>query len=87
MCLPAFAGAVALTIWRREWNPITAVLAGAVIVPLSAYILIFLFSAFADVTQHVETSIERLLIPLAPTALILTMFLISRALSPGEHPR
>jgi hypothetical protein len=84
---PAFACAVALTIWRREWNPITAVLAGAVIVPLSAYILIFLFSAFADVTQHVETSIERLLIPLAPTALILTMFLISRALSPGEHPR
>ena len=75
---PAFGGAVALTIWRREWNTITAVLAGAVIVPLSTYILIFLFSAFWDVTQHVQTSIERLLIPLAPTALIFTVFLISR---------
>lgn len=78
---PAFGGAVTLTIWRREWNTIAAVLAGAVIVPLSAYILIFLFSNFWDVTQHVQTSIERLLIPLAPIALIFSVFVISRAFS------
>jgi hypothetical protein len=82
---PAFAAAVALTMWRREWNTITAVLAGAVIVPLGTYILIFLFSGFADVTQHVLASVERLLIPLAPTALIFTVSLISRSLTSDEH--
>lgn len=78
---PAFAAACVLSAWRHELDPPNAMLAAAVLVPLTAYVLVYLFSSWTDVSMHVRTSIERLLIPLAPTALMFTVSRVHHALN------
>jgi hypothetical protein len=73
---PAFAAACVLAVWRRDADHLAVLSAGAVLVPLAAYTLIYLFSAWDNVGDHVRTSIDRLLTPLASAALIFT---VSRA--------
>lgn len=69
---PAFGAALALAMWRGTLSGVSAMLAAGVLLPLAAYTVIFLFSGWGDFTLHVGTSIGRLLMPLAPTALVFT---------------
>ena len=48
-------------------------MAAVVIVPLFVYVSIFVFSGGPIVTEHINLSVSRLLIPLAPVALIFTV--------------
>jgi hypothetical protein len=73
---PAFCVTFVLAVVRRELDRVNLVMAAAVIVPFLAYAVIFLFSGWDNVADHIGVSVERLLIPLAPAALIFT---VSRA--------
>jgi hypothetical protein len=73
---PAFGVTFVLAVTRRELDDVTLVMAAAVVVPFVAYTLIFLFSGWDSVADHISVSVERLLVPLAPAALI---FAVSRA--------
>jgi hypothetical protein len=57
-----------------EWLPIAAV-----ILPLSFYFVVFSFSAWPDVTEHVRLAMPRLLVPLAPVALMSTVLRVHAA--------
>ena len=41
-----------------------------VVVPLTVYALMYVFSAWPDMREHIGTSLSRVLVPLAPLALI-----------------
>jgi hypothetical protein len=69
---PAFGAACVLAAWQRRWSLEDAMLASVVIVPLFAYAFAYLFSSWPDVGNHIRTSFGRLLVPLAPTAIIFT---------------
>jgi hypothetical protein len=69
---PAFALTVPLGIWRGFRRP-EVFLFGAIAIPVAAYAGVFLFSAWPSLADHIRTSFPRLLIPLAPIALLLTI--------------
>jgi hypothetical protein len=68
---PSFFCAVLIAICSSRYDP-DLTLAATVILALTAYSCIFMFSAWPDVTEHVRWSIARLLVPLAPIALLFT---------------
>jgi hypothetical protein len=69
---PVFAVAVMLSIPRlRDLSE--QFLLGAVVVPLALYVFVFVFSSWPTFTEHVGTALPRLIIPLAPVALLSTI--------------
>jgi hypothetical protein len=66
---PVFAVTVLLST-RRLREVSEQFLLGAVLVPLGLYVFVFVFSSWADFTEHVGTALPRLIIPLAPVALL-----------------
>ena len=71
---PAFLFLLVLMMMRKA-DAVDRFLAAAVLVPLTLYPLIYVFSAWPDVRTHVGTSLSRTLVPLAPLALV---FIIRR---------
>jgi hypothetical protein len=57
------------------------VLGTLVVIPLCLYPAIYLFSSWSDVEGHVRTSFIRLLVPIAPAALMFSAVRLKRALS------
>jgi hypothetical protein len=69
---PAWGGALALT-WFGRRTVSDAALVGAVAIPLVCYSAAFVMSAWPDVGEHMRWSLARLLVPVAPLALIFTV--------------
>jgi hypothetical protein len=69
---PVFAVTVVLSI-KRLRDVSEQFLLGAVVVPLGMYVSVFVFSSWPDFTEHVGTALPRLIIPLAPVALLSTV--------------
>jgi hypothetical protein len=80
---PVFAVTVLLSI-RRLRDVSEQFLLGAVLVPLSLYVFVFVFSSWTDFTEHVGTALPRLIIPLAPVALLTTLCHLRACLFPPE---
>jgi hypothetical protein len=57
-----------------EWLPVAGVT-----LPLALYVLVFVFSTWPDVTEHVRLAMPRLLVPLAPVALMSTVLRLHAA--------
>jgi hypothetical protein len=55
---------------RRRLRNIDVILASMVVVPACVYAASYLFTSWTDVEGHVRTSFVRLLVPLAPIAII-----------------
>jgi hypothetical protein len=70
---PGFFVALALMIYKRRSNAADWFLAASVVIPLTVYGGLFLFSAWTDVREHIGWSLARLLVPLAPIALLFTI--------------
>ena len=70
---PAFVLTCALALAKRTWRDADLLIAAVVVIPLCVYPAIYLFSSWADVEGHVRTSFVRLLVPLAPAALMFTL--------------
>ena len=71
---PAFAVAFGFSLLRRKLHDIDLLIAGAVLVPLTCYLCVYLFSSWVNWQEHVGTSFERLLTPLAPLALAFAVY-------------
>ena len=69
---PAFGVTLALSV-RRLSDASEQFLVGAVLFPMGVYASSFVFSAWPQFTEHVGTALPRLLIPLAPVALAVTI--------------
>lgn len=69
---PAFAMTLVLST-RRLRDVSEQFLLGAVLIPMGLYTLVFVFSAWPVFTDHVRTALPRLLISLAPVALLVTI--------------
>ena len=88
---PCFFASALLMVAGRRSTRADWFLAAAVLIPLKVYALMYVFSAWPDVSAHVGFSISRLLVPLAPVA---TFFVVRRAVddlgstrSNGHDPR
>ena len=57
-----------------EWLPVAAVA-----MPLAFYVVVFTFSTWPDVNEHVRFAMPRLLVPLAPIALMSTVLRVHAA--------
>ena len=75
---PSVAVIVAIGLADRRLRDVHAVLAFMVIVPLCIYAASYLFSSWSDIEGHVRTSFVRLLVPLAPIAIIFVAAQLSR---------
>jgi hypothetical protein len=73
---PCFFASALLMVAGRRSTRADWFLAAAVLIPLKVYALMYVFSAWPDVSAHVGFSISRLLVPLAPVA---TFFVVRRA--------
>lgn len=69
---PVFVVTVFLSISRLR-DVSERFLVGAVVIPLGLYACVFVFSSWPDFTEHVGTALPRLIIPLAPVALLSTI--------------
>lgn len=69
---PAF-GMTLLLAGRRLRDGAEQFLLGAVVVPMALYTSVFLFSSWTVFAEHVGTALPRLIIPLAPIALFVTI--------------
>lgn len=69
---PSFAVMAILALAQRRLRGAHVVLTSVVLIPLCVYAASYLFSAWTDVEGHVGTSFVRLLVPLAPVAIIFT---------------
>lgn len=69
---PAFAMTLVLST-RRLRDVSERFLLGAVLIPMGLYTSVFVFSAWPTFTDHVGTALPRLLISLAPVALLVTI--------------
>lgn len=67
---PTFFASVLLMIAARRSAGEDWFLVAAVLISLSAYTFVYAFSAWPDVGEHVGFSLSRLLVPLAPVALL-----------------
>jgi hypothetical protein len=72
---PAFVASLWIMIRTRNASSSDWLMAGSVVMPLVAYSLVFVYSAWPDVRNHMTFSLSRLLVSLAPIAL---MFAISQ---------
>jgi hypothetical protein len=80
---PVFAVMVLVSM-RRLRDISEQFLLGAVVVPLGLYVCTFSFSSWPDFTEHVGTALPRLIIPLAPVALLSTVCHLRACLFPSE---
>ena len=78
---PAFAVLWLAGLFHGSRDHASSMLAAVVILPLCVYPAIYLFSSWSDVEGHVRTSFIRLLVPIAPIALMFSAFRLQRALS------
>jgi hypothetical protein len=69
LLFPVFFCLLAVAVKRRA-SAVDLLLAAIVVVPLAAYGLMYVFSAWPDMREHVGTSLSRVLVPVAPLALI-----------------
>jgi hypothetical protein len=69
---PAFAVMCAMAIRRGNWRNADVIVVAAVCIPLCIYPATYLFSSWSDVDAHVSASFIRLLVPLAPPAIVFT---------------
>jgi hypothetical protein len=69
LLFPVFFYLLAVMV-RRHRNVADDFLAAIVVGPLTAYALMYVFSAWPDMREHIGTSLSRVLVPLAPLALI-----------------
>jgi hypothetical protein len=69
---PAFGVTLMLSL-RRLRDSSECFLAGAVLVPMGVFGASFIFSAWPQFAEHIGTALPRLLIPLAPIALAVTI--------------
>jgi hypothetical protein len=69
---PAFAVMFALAIRRQGWRDPNVIAAAVVCMPLCVYPAAYVFSSWPDVDAHLRTSFARLLVPLAPPAIVFT---------------
>jgi hypothetical protein len=69
---PAFAVMCATAIRRGNWRDTDAIAAAVVCIPLCIYPAAYLFSSWREVDAHLRTSFTRLLVPLAPAAIVFT---------------
>jgi hypothetical protein len=70
---PACAAALVLVLATRRATATDWFLAGTVLLPLFLYEVIFIWSAWPDPVEHAALAIPRLLVPLAPVALMFAM--------------
>jgi hypothetical protein len=71
---PAWGCAALATVARRDAADQAAWFLTAVVsIPLVVYVLVFMLSAWPDPLEHLRWALPRLLVPLAPAALILTI--------------
>ena len=73
-----FAAAILAATRRHRTDPTSLFVIGVVAVPLMMYLVPFLFSSWTDAGEHVRTALPRLLVPLAPLALVSTVSVLSR---------
>jgi hypothetical protein len=69
LIFPVFLYLLAVMVMRR-WNATDGFLAAIVVVPLTAYGLMYIFSAWPDMREHIGTSLSRVMVPLAPLTLM-----------------
>jgi hypothetical protein len=79
LIFPVFLYLLGMMVMRR-WSAADGFLAAIVIVPLTVYGLMYIFSAWPDMREHVGTSLSRVMVPLAP----LTLLFIVRQLQAGS---
>jgi hypothetical protein len=75
---PSVAAVGVLGLVQRRLRDVHLVLASVVCVPMCVYSASYLFSSWTDVEGHVRTSFVRLLVPLAPIAIIFVAAQLSR---------
>jgi hypothetical protein len=78
---PACAAAFGLVVANRRATENDWFLAGTVLLPLLAYQAIFMWSAWSDPVEHAALAVPRLLVPLAPVALISAMLTLHNGYS------
>jgi hypothetical protein len=83
---PAFAVMVALC-FRRLRRPSDCVVTVMVVAPLLIYMFMYTLSSWPDLSEHVGTSLPRLLLPLAPIAWLGTVGSLRDALNRSERSR
>ncbi|MCM3880892.1 MAG: hypothetical protein ND807_12360 [Vicinamibacterales bacterium] len=67
---PAFVVSLVAMIWKRKVTSVDCVMAAVVSISLALYVLVYVYSAWPDVREHMGWSLSRLLTPLAPIALM-----------------
>jgi hypothetical protein len=55
-----------------------------VLLPLACYLGIYFFSAIEPVRVHIDSSLSRLMLHLAPVALLFVMLAVTRPAKPAE---
>jgi hypothetical protein len=75
---PACALATLLLMTNTRGPAAVWFLAGVTFVPLMLYVLPFMLSSWPDPAEHVRSALPRLLVPIAPVALLLTVVTVSR---------
>jgi hypothetical protein len=78
---PAWGAAIVLVVARRRAPASDWFLIGSVVLPLVLYLVMFTWSAWPDPLEHVRTAVSRLLVPLAPVALMFTIVTFYSGLS------
>jgi hypothetical protein len=76
---PSFAVIAAMALAQRRLRDSHLVLTSVVLVPLCVYAASYLFSGWTDVEGHIGTSFVRLLVPLAPVAIMFAAAQLSPA--------
>ena len=75
---PSVAIIVAMGLMYRTLRGVHAVLASVAVVPIGMYLASYFFSGWTDIEGHVRTSFVRLLVPLAPIAIMFVAAQLSR---------
>jgi hypothetical protein len=75
---PTAAVILAIGMASRNLHGVHAVLASVVILPLCIYTASYLLSSWSDIEDHVRTSFVRLLVPMAPLAIMFVAAQLSR---------
>ena len=78
---PAWCVAIAFVVVLRRPRPSEWFLVGSVALPLVLYLIVFTWSAWPDPLEHERTALPRLLVPVAPAALMFTILTFYGGLS------
>jgi uncharacterized membrane protein len=70
---PAWCAAIVLVVAFRRPRASEWLLVGTVALPLVLYLIVFTWSAWPDPLEHARTALSRLLVPMAPIALMFTI--------------